>query len=247
MVNLIELKNVSKSFCDTKKETEVLKDITFSLKKGEKIAIVGPSGCGKSTILNLISGLITQDGGTVDINADVGYMFQTDNLFEWRSIFKNITLGLEIKGKVTDEDKKRILDLLEKYELIEFKDKHPSELSGGMRQRCALIRTLVLNPEILLLDEPFSALDAQTKLLVNEDIYKIVSEVNKSVIMVTHDIAEAISFSDKIVVLTKRPACVKKIYNIEFKNLTDRTPLKTRNQKEFKEYFDLIWRDLNES
>ena len=239
MVNLIELKNVSKSFCDTKKETEVLKDITFSLKKGEKIAIVGPSGCGKSTILNLISGLITQDGGTVDINADVGYMFQTDNLFEWRSIFKNITLGLEIKGKVTDEDKKRILDLLEKYELIEFKDKHPSELSGGMRQRCALIRTLVLNPEILLLDEPFSALDAQTKLLVNEDIYKIVSEVNKSVIMVTHDIAEAISFSDKIVVLTKRPAYVKKIYNIEFKNLTDRTPLKTRNQKEFKEYLSL--------
>ena len=245
-MELMEFKGVSKSFFSTKEEVKVLEDFNFKLEKGEKIAIVGPSGCGKSTILNIISKLIKADKGEVNIRGNIGYMFQNDNLFEWRNIYKNITLGLEIKGKVSSEDKKRILDLLDKYGLKDFKDKHPSELSGGMRQRCALIRTLILNPDILLLDEPFSALDAQTKLIVNEDIYKIVDEVNKSVIMVTHDIAEAIAFSDKVVVLTKRPARVKKVYDIRFSGLEKRSPLKARNQKEFKDYFDLIWRDLNE-
>ena len=245
-MSLIEFEGVSKSFFSIKEEVKVLDDFSFKLDKGEKISIVGPSGCGKSTILNIISKLINVDNGEVKINGNVGYMFQNDNLFEWRTIYRNITLGLEIKGKVSSEDKERILKLLDKYGLKDFKDKHPSELSGGMRQRCALIRTLVLNPDILLLDEPFSALDAQTKLMVNEDIYNIVDEVNKSVIMVTHDIAEAIAFSDKVIVLTNRPAKVKKIYDIKFNELEKRTPLKARNQKEFKDYFDSIWRDLNE-
>ena len=240
------MKGIHKSFFDVKKETKVLENLDLFLDKGEKIAIVGPSGCGKSTILNIISKLITPDSGNVDVLANVGYMFQTDNLLEWRTVYKNITLGLEIKGKVTKKDKEKIEELLRKYGLIEFKDKHPSELSGGMRQRVALIRTLVLDPDILLLDEPFSALDEQTKLLVNEDIYKIVCDVKKSVIMVTHDIAEAIAFSDRVLVLSKRPSSVKKIYEISFENLRNRTPLNTRNQKEFKEYFDSIWRDLNE-
>lgn len=245
-MKLIEMKGIHKSFFDVKKETKVLENLDLFLDKGEKIAIVGPSGCGKSTILNIISKLITPDSGNVDVLANVGYMFQSDNLLEWRTVYKNITLGLEIKGKVTKKDKEKIEELLRKYGLIEFKDKHPSELSGGMRQRVALIRTLVLDPDILLLDEPFSALDEQTKLLVNEDIYKIVCDVEKSVIMVTHDIAEAIAFSDRVLVLTKRPSSVKKIYEISFENLRNRTPLNTRNQKEFKEYFDSIWRDLNE-
>lgn len=246
-MNLLELKDINKSFFDTKKETKVLQGLSFDLKKNEKIAIVGPSGCGKSTILNIISELISIDGGKMIKNGNVGYMFQTDNLFEWRTIYKNITLGLEVKGKVSKEDKDSIIKLLEKYGLIDFKDKHPSSLSGGMRQRVALIRTLVLNPDILLLDEPFSALDAQTKLMVNEDIYDIVSNERKSVIMVTHDIAEAIAFSDKVIVLTNRPSKVKKIYEIKFNNLKDnRTPLKARGQDEFKDYFDAIWRDLNE-
>ena len=240
------MKGIYKSFFDVKKETKVLENLDLFLDKGEKIAIVGPSGCGKSTILNIISKLITPDSGNVDVLANVGYMFQSDNLLEWRTVYKNITLGLEIKGKVTKKDKEKIEELLRKYGLIEFKDKHPSELSGGMRQRVALIRTLVLDPDILLLDEPFSALDEQTKLLVNEDIYKIVCDVKKSVIMVTHDIAEAIAFSDRVLVLSKRPSSVKKIYEISFENLRNRTPLNTRNQKEFKEYFDSIWRDLNE-
>ncbi len=246
-MELVEFKDVSKSFYDEKKETTVLNKLNFSLLENEKISIVGPSGCGKSTILNLISGLIKEDSGEIIKNGNVGYMFQNDNLFEWRTIFKNITIGLEIKGKVNKQDKEKILNLLDKYGLIDFKDKHPSALSGGMRQRVALIRTLVLNPDILLLDEPFSALDAQTKLMVNEDIYDIVSKENKSVIMVTHDIAEAIAFSDKVIVLTNRPSKVKKIYDIKFKNLTsNRTPLKARSQNEFKDYFDMIWRDLNE-
>lgn len=246
-MNLLELKDINKSFFDTKKETKVLQGLSFALKKNEKIAIVGPSGCGKSTILNIISELISIDSGKMIKNGNVGYMFQTDNLFEWRTIYKNITLGLEVKGKVSKEDKDNIIKLLEKYGLIDFKDKHPSSLSGGMRQRVALIRTLVLNPDILLLDEPFSALDAQTKLMVNEDIYDIVSNERKSVIMVTHDIAEAIAFSDKVIVLTNRPSKVKKIYEIKFNNLKDnRTPLKARGQEEFKDYFDAIWRDLNE-
>lgn len=246
-MKLLEFNDVSKSFVDTKKETKVLDKINFSLLKNEKIAIIGPSGCGKSTILNLASGLLVPDCGEIVKNGNIGYMFQTDNLFEWRSIYKNITLGIEIKRKITKDDKQRIEDLLDKYGLKEFKDKHPGELSGGMRQRVALIRTLVLNPDVLLLDEPFSALDAQTKLLVNEDIYKIVDNEKKSVLMVTHDISEAIAFCDKVIVLSNRPCKVKKVYEIKFKDLKEaRTPLKARNQSEFKIYFDAIWRDLNE-
>ena len=245
-MELLEFKNVHKSFFDTKKETKVLDNLSFYLSKNEKIAIVGPSGCGKSTILNLASGLINLDNGEIVKNGNIGYMFQTDNLFEWRTIYKNITLGLEVKGKVNKKDKERIIELLKKYGLEEFKDKHPSSLSGGMRQRVALIRTLVLNPDILLLDEPFSALDAQTKLMVNDDIYDIVTRENKSVIMVTHDIAEAIAFCDRVIVLSSRPSNVKKIYEIKFKNLINRTPLKSRSQAQFKDYFDMIWRDLNE-
>lgn len=246
-MGLVEFEGVSKSFCNTKEEIEVLKDLNFDLNENEKIAIVGPSGCGKSTLLNIISGLLKEDEGKAVIKGNVGYMFQTDNLFEWRSVYKNIVLGLEIKKKNIENYKERIETLLKKYELWKFKDKYPSELSGGMRQRVALIRTLILDPDILLLDEPFSALDAQTKILVNDDIYKIVDDAKKSVIMVTHDIAEAIAFSNRVIVLSKRPATIKKIYNIEFTQLKNRTPLKARNQKEFKGYFDAIWRDLNES
>jgi len=243
---ILNIQNLSKSFFTLDGEVEVLKDLDLSLKEGEKIAIVGPSGCGKSTILNLISGLIKPSNGTINLHSDVGYMFQKDNLLEWRTIYKNITIGLEIKGKITNEQKKRIDDLLKKYGLYDFRNSYPNELSGGMRQRVALIRTLVLNPMILLLDEPFSALDAHTKITVNEDVYNIVTKENKSVILVTHDISEAIAFSDKIIVLTNRPASIKNIYDIEFDGLKDRTPLKARKHELFKDYFDKIWGDLDE-
>ena len=246
-MSVLCLKDINKSFVDSKNEIKVLENISFSLKENEKIAIVGPSGCGKSTLLNIISGLIKSDSGQVLTKGKIGYMFQQDNLFPWRNVYKNITIGLEIKGKIKKEDKDRILKLLEKYGLKEFIYKYPSELSGGMRQRCALIRTLVLNPDILLLDEPFSALDAQTRILVNEDIYKIVSKEKKAVIMVTHDISEAISFSDRVIVLSSRPSKIKKIYEISFPSLKERTPLNVRGEDEFKTYFDSIWRDLNEN
>lgn len=243
---ILNINNLSKSFFTLDGEIVVLKDLNLCLNEGEKIAIVGPSGCGKSTILNLISGLIKPSKGEIELNGDVGYMFQKDNLLEWRNIYKNITIGLEIKGKITHEQKSKIDDLLKKYGLYEFRNSYPSELSGGMRQRVALIRTLVLNPSILLLDEPFSALDAQTKISVNEDVYNIVTKENKSVILVTHDISEAIAFCDKVIVLTNRPASIKKIYKIEFSNLENRTPLKVRKHVLFKDYFDKIWGDLDE-
>ena len=242
---ILKLENVSKSFFTLEGEIEVLNSINLNLKEGEKIAIVGPSGCGKSTILNLISGLISPDKGTIELNGDVGYMFQKDNLLEWRTIYKNITLGLEIKGKISKEQKAYIDNLLKKYNLYEFRNSYPHELSGGMRQRVSLIRTLVLNPSILLLDEPFSALDSQTKITVNEDVYSIVSKENKSVILVTHDIAEAIAFCDKVFVLTNRPSRIKTIHEIKFNNIGKRTPLKVRKHTLFKDYFDKIWGDLD--
>lgn len=223
---VLELKNVSKSFFTMDGEIKVLDKISFSINHGEKVAIVGPSGCGKSTILNLISNLIKPSSGDIVTNGDVGYMFQRDYLLAWRSVYKNITLGLEIKGKISKEKKKQIIELLKKYDLYEFKDRYPHELSGWMRQRVALIRTLVMEPEILLLDEPFSSLDAQSKLLVNEDVYKIVSKEEKTVILVTHDISEAIAFCDKIIVLTDRPARIKKVHEISFDDLENRTPMK---------------------
>ena len=213
MENEIEFKNVCKSFYSLKGETHVLQNMNFTIKKGEIVAIVGPSGCGKSTLLNLISGLIKPDQGTIQISKKVGYMFQKDNLLEWRTVYKNITLGPEIKKIKVDN--KHIDTLLEKYGLSEFKFHYPKELSGGMRQRVALLRTLVLDPDILLLDEPFSSLDYQTKITVQDDIYKIIKETQKTTILVTHDITEAIAMANRVLVLTKRPSTIKAVFDIQ--------------------------------
>jgi len=241
----VMLKKISMNFYSMSNETEVLKNVDLKLHKGEILAIVGPSGCGKSTILNIISGLLEPTKGEVVVKGKAGYMFQKDNLFEWRTIYQNITLGLEIKKIKDKKIYQRIDELLKKYGLWEFKNSYPNELSGGMRQRVALIRTLVLNPNILLLDESFSALDYQTRLLVNEDVYKIIKEENKSTIMVTHDISEAIAMADRIILLSKRPASIKKIYDINLSIEGKRTPLKARDSKEFKEYFQDLWKELN--
>ena len=179
----------------------------------------------------------------VIINGKIGYMFQKDNLLEWRNIMDNITIGLEIQKKKTDEAMKRVERLLKTYDLWEFRNMYPKELSGGMRQRVALIRTLAINPDILLLDEPFSALDYQTRLAVSDDVWKIIKKEKKTTIMITHDVAEAISMADRVVVLSNRPARVKSIYNIEMKNKG--TPIGNRNKEEFKEYYDKIWKDID--
>lgn len=238
----IEFSKVNKSFISEKEITNVLKDISFQVNQGEIVAIVGPSGCGKTTLLNLISGLIKPDDGNIYIHGKIGYMFQKDNLFEWRNVYKNITLGLEINKKGINENK--IDEILKKYGLYEFKEYYPKELSGGMRQRVALIRTLILNPDILLLDEPFSSLDYQSKIIVQEDIYKIIKESKKTTLVVTHDISEAIALADYVYVLSKRPSTIKAKHKIDL-NIENKTPLKARNSAKFKEYFNVLWEELN--
>ncbi len=245
MDDLVEFKDVSKTFFSEKGETIVLSHVSFSLKPHEIIAIIGPSGCGKSTLLNLVSGLIEPSEGYVTLNAHMGYMFQTDHLFSWRTVKDNVLLGLEITHTKTKENVKYAIDLLEKYQLGEFLHHYPQELSGGMRQRVALIRTLVLKPEVLLLDEPFSALDYQTKLLVLDDVYRIIHEEKKSAIIVTHDISEAISFADRVIVLSSRPSSIQASIPIDLHLQEEKTPLKARKSKEFPAYFDKIYKELH--
>ncbi len=241
----MQVKNLSMNFYTKEGELEVLKDMKFSLEEGEILTLLGPSGCGKSTILNILTNLLKPTKGEVKINGNIGYMFQKDNLLEWRNIIDNITIGLEIQHKKTPEALENVEKLLKTYGLWDFKNMYPKELSGGMRQRVALIRTLSVNPDILLLDEPFSALDYQTRLLVSDDVYKIIRNEKKSAILVTHDISEAISMSDKVAVLSTRPATVKNIYNINLRENQDLTPLQTRKIHQFQEYFDKLWKEFD--
>lgn len=245
MKKILETKNISKIYQAKNGEIEALKDINFKVMEGEFVSIIGPSGCGKSTLLSIIAELENKTAGETYINGKIGYMLQKDNLLEWRTIYKNVLLGLEIQKTNTFENKKYVKELLKKYGLYEFKDKYPMQLSGGMRQRVALIRTLAIRPNILLLDEAFSALDYQTRLAVTEDIYKILKSENITALMVTHDISEAISMSDRIIVLTKRPATVKNIHEIKF-DIENRTPLNCRESPKFSQYFNLLWKELEE-
>lgn len=235
-----------------KGETKAIENVNFSIEKGEFVSIIGPSGCGKSTLLNIISGLLKpSDGKIIYIDKDInnrldkmGYMFQKDYLFKWLSVRSNVLLGLKIKGLDNEENIKRADKLLDNYQLSKFKNHKPAELSGGMRQRVALIRTLALNPDVLLLDEPFSALDYQTRLKVCDDVKSIIKREGKTAIMVTHDLGEAIATSDRIIVLTKRPAKVKLDVKITFKN-AEATPFQRRKEPEFNEYFNLLWKELD--
>lgn len=241
----LEMKNVSKTFYTEIGALDVLEEITFNLNEGEIIAIVGPSGSGKSTLLNIISKLIEPTEGEIYVDGEIGYMFQRDHLFNWRTVWKNIMLGLEIKKEKNQENIDKTKELLTKYGLIDFINSYPQELSGGMRQRIALIRTLATNPQVLLLDEPFSALDYQTRINVSEDIFKMIKDSNVSAILVTHDISEAIAMADRVIVLSHRPAKLKKIIDIKTDS-PDNTPFNKRLSSEFRKYFDEIWGLLNE-
>ena len=243
MDKILKVKNVSKTYQAINGETEAIKDISFDVNKGEFVSIIGPSGCGKSTILSIIAGLEDKTSGDIQIDGRVGYMLQKDSLLEWRTIYKNAIFGLETQGLKTKENEEYVIELLKKYDLYEFKDKYPNQLSGGMRQRAALIRTLATKPSILLLDEAFSALDYQTRIMVTQDIYEILRNEKITALIVTHDISEAISMSDRVIVLSKRPAIVKNIVNIEFE-MENRTPINTRESPKFSEYFDTIWKGL---
>ena len=243
MKKILEVKDICKTYQAENGETEALKDINFEVEEGEYISIIGPSGCGKSTLLSIIAGLESKTSGEIYINGRIGYMLQKDNLLEWRTIYNNVLLGLEIQKSKTPENIAYVEGLLKKYGLYEFKDKYPTQLSVGMRQRVALIRTLAIRPSILLLDEAFSALDYQTRIMVTEDIYKILKNENITALMVTHDISEAISMSDRVIVLTQRPASIKNIHDIDFE-MENRTPLNCREQPKFSKYFNLMWREL---
>lgn len=252
-MSLLKISDISMNYHSVKGETPALKNINFEVDSGEFISILGPSGCGKSTLLNIMSGLLDPSQGQVLYKGDeikknldkIGYMFQKDHLFEWNTVWENVILGLKIKKQLTDESKCRVNELLDAYGLLRFKNHYPSELSGGMRQRVALIRTLALDPEILFLDEPFSALDYQSRLIVCDDVYKIIKTEKKTAIMVTHDIAEAISISEKVIVLSKRPSNVKVEVPIDFKQ-DDLTPFQKRKDIKFSDYFNRLWKELDQ-
>ena len=244
--NLLEIKNLSKTYHTENSEIFALKDITISVKEKEFISIVGPSGCGKSTILTILANILEKSSGEIKFNIDnpkIGYMLQEDALFPWRTVLENACLGLEIKNTLTKENKQNVINLLNKYGLGEFINSYPNSLSGGLKQRVALIRTLALNPDILLLDEPFSALDYQTRLALSDDLKEIIKNEGKTVIMVTHDIAEAISMSDKVIIISNRPSNVKNIIDINLEK--NGTPTENRKDKKFSVYYDMIWKELD--
>ena len=231
--HILEILNIKKDYITINGTTEAIKDISMKIKKGSIITLVGPSGCGKSTLLSILAGIDKQTSGKIikDEKTVVGYMLQQDALFPWLTIYENAILGLKIKKMATKENKEYVKKLLYEYKLGDFLNAYPKELSGGMRQRVALIRTLALKPDILLLDEPFSALDYQSRLKISDDVYKIIKKENITAILVSHDIAEAISMSNQVLVLSKRPCTIKNIYNINLTNQS--TPIENRKAKEF--------------
>ena len=251
MEYILEVKNIGKKYQNKEGEILALKNVNFRVKKGEFVSIIGPSGCGKSTLLSIIAGLEEKTTGEIyiegekvnGISSKIGDMLQRDCLLEWRNILSNTMFGLEVKGKNDNVNKEYVLELLKKYNLYEFKDKYPSELSGGMRQRVALIRTLAVKPKILLLDEAFSALDYQTRIMVTNDIYYILRKEKITAIIVTHDISEAISMSDRVLVLSKRPGTIKDIHKINF-GIENRTPINCRESPKFSQYFNTLWKEL---
>ena len=253
MIPILTLGNISFSYHELTGETPALENISFTVNPGEFIAIVGPSGCGKSTLLSIIAGLLIPKKGTIFLNekplisekSKIGYMLQKDHLFEWRTVLSNVMLGLEIQKNVNENTRRKALEMLRLYGLEDFADAKPSQLSGGMRQRAALIRTLVLEPELLLLDEPFSALDYQTRLTVADDIWKIIKQEQKTAILVTHDLSEAISMADRVLILSTRPGHIVKDVPITFEDVPFASPMNRRNAKEFKAYFNFIWKELN--
>ena len=251
MEAILKVENISKKYQSKEGEILALENVNFEVQKGEFISIIGPSGCGKSTLLSIIAGLESKSRGSIyieneevnNISPKIGYMLQRDCLLEWRTILSNAMFGLEIKGKNSKSDKEYVENLLKKYHLYDFKDKYPSELSGGMRQRATLIRTLTIKPKLLLLDEAFSALDYQTRIMVTNDIYSILRKENITAIIVTHDISEAISMSDRVLVLSKRPGTIKSIHTINFE-MDNRTPINCRENPIFSQYFNTLWREL---
>ncbi|MBD5519987.1 MAG: ABC transporter ATP-binding protein [Lachnospiraceae bacterium] len=247
MQPILSLENVYYSYHNLKGETPAIEGMSFQVMEGEFLAIVGPSGCGKSTLLSIISGLLKAEHGSLSFDPclTIGYMLQHDHLFEWRTIYQNVILGLELNKNVTKENTDYVLQLLKDYGLYSFKDQKPSQLSGGMRQRAALIRTMAVKPELLLLDEPFSALDFQTRMTVSADIGNIIRNTGKTAILITHDLSEAITLADRVLVLSKRPSCVKYELNVSY-DIERTSALSIRNTVQYQTYFNTLWKELSD-
>ena len=251
MEEILKIQDIAKKYQAKNGEIIAIEKIQFGVKPGEFISIIGPSGCGKSTLLSIIARLEPKTTGKIllegeeitNISPKIGYMLQKDSLLEWRTIYQNVIFGLEVKHMKDKENEEYVLNLLKKYKLYEFKDKYPNQLSGGMRQRVALIRTLAIKPKILLLDEAFSALDYQTRIMVTNDIFHILKNEKITVLMVTHDISEAISMADRVIVLSQRPAKIQNIHTIDFE-MENRTPINCRNSPKFSKYFNDLWKEL---
>ena len=248
---IIQVRSAALTYQAADGEVEALRGISLHMHEGELCSIVGPSGCGKSTLLGAIAGLETLDSGSILVDGEevrgpsprIGLMPQRDQLFEWKTILENVMLGLQVRRRDTPENRQRVMALLERYGLAEFAQKRPGQLSGGMRQRCALIRTLAMEPRILLLDEPFSALDYQTRLAVSADIHAILRREGQTALLVTHDISEAISMSDRVFILSRRPATVKAVRDLS--ELKDLTPLQRRDHPSFHIHFNAVWKELD--
>lgn len=241
---ILKVENLSKIYHTSKAEVTAVSNFTYEFIKGKFIAIVGPSGCGKSTILNILANLDNSSSGKIrfEDNIKVGYMLQQDALFDWLTVMDNCLLGLKLQKNLNEQTKKYVVNLLNTYGLGEFINSYPNVLSGGMRQRVALIRTLATKPDLIFMDEPFSALDYQTRLSVSDDVYDIIKKENKTAIMVTHDIAEAISMADEVIILSKRPSTIKKVIKIELTNKSN--PINNRKAKEFSLYYNAIWMEI---
>ena len=246
MNEILKVNNLFKSYNSLNGEVKAVNDVSFSIKSGEFVSIIGPSGCGKSTILNILAGLDNDYSGVVTFRKDirVGYMLQEDALFPWLSVFDNACLGLKVEKKLTKENISYVKELLTKYGLEDFINKKVNDLSGGMRQRVALIRTIATKPNLVLLDEPFSALDYQTRLRVSDDVYNILKEEGITAVMVTHDIGEAASISSKVIVMSKRPSKIKNVYLMDYQDVLK--PLERRKSPLFNLYYDKLWRDIDE-
>ncbi len=248
MNKILKVSDLSKEFNTDSGEINALDNISFDVYDKEFLTIVGSSGCGKSTLLNILAGLETPSKGNVEYSNKepiIGYMFQSDALLPWLNILDNATLGLSVMNKKTNENVLYTKQLLKTYGLEEFLYKYPRELSGGMKQRVALIRTLAIKPDILLLDEPFSALDYQNRLMLANDVHDIIKKEKKTAIMITHDIAEAISLSDRIITMTKRPGKIKSTINIELDSKS--TPINNRNDTAFRKYYEMIWKEIDKN
>ncbi len=245
---IAELKNVSLIYHEPQRETKAVEGLDLVVKKGEFLAIVGPSGCGKTSVLGLLTGQMEPSKGSVTVLGGppgeslgrIGYMLQRDELLDWRTIERNVLLGLEVKGELNERTRKKTLEMLDKYGLSEFRGHYPSALSGGMRQKAALIRTLAFSPELLLLDEPFSALDYQTRLTLEDEVRLIIKQGGYTAVLVTHDISEAISMCDRAAVFSSRPARVKKLFDIELTG----SAFERRRDPRFAPLFDSIWKEL---